>query len=93
MEGNHTETTRPFGVMMLNEVSSDGSEHKLNISKGCDETVSPGLCKSLRRKVGCQNPFWEKAFTGKFQGVTECGLLLPTNNNQEKNKNGNGSAF
>ena len=62
MEGNHTETTRLFGVMMLNEVSSDGDETKLNISKRCDETVSPGLCKSYDAKSNVREPFFEEMF-------------------------------
>jgi len=60
MEGNHTETTRLFGVMMLNEVSSDGDETKLNISKRCDETVSPGLCKSYDAKSNVREPFFKR---------------------------------
>lgn len=60
MEGNHTETTRLFGVMMLNEVSSDGDETKLNISERYDETVSPGLCKSYDAKSNVREPFFKR---------------------------------
>ena len=44
----------------VNEVSSDGDEIKLNISKRCDETVSPGLCKSFDAKSNVREPFFKR---------------------------------